>query len=654
MIRNEWYSTQKIPNTGVFACNMKWLAQDKDSDYSGLLEDQYINHFQNNKEITSKSFLNTNLNNYIESEIVIEDFYPKCYDFSFPDQLVYFKSEYFATVLFIILKKHIIYFRQKLGADGIAQIDALYQEVLQKEDRRRDKLTQKIHTWGNIYMRAEEQDPNFIIDIILVEFCLSYFDSLYRQIMETEDQDNYFPVAKYGRDLLKKFYRYSQLNPPYEECKLEERLACSMAEYHWATPHSELILKLYRMHKTFEERMRSWYAPNELCNVWVVKPASNARGQGIYVTNKLHEILPKGKKGNQGNDRIVMKYIEHPLLFPVPSDNDDLFEMHKFDIRQWVLLKSLDPLEIYIFSGFYGRLCSKPYSLDSFNDSLKHLSNYSLNKSTFKKSSRTSSVIEDKVIKDYIKSHRGVDWDLQIAPKIRKIIIASIESCKGKMKPRPRSFEIFGFDLLIDDYLNPWLLEVNLSPACAEREKFLTEMLDNMVISLFTILQKSEIEDENSFQEALKVYKKSQEKIEFIRGLEDTAVADMDDETYQTYMKYIPKCVSGYIPEPSKLLQTSNGLSQSGLQIISQSKVMMKQSTVVNTVDKKKPIKLVNCLISMKIPKEDLKYYFIPIVQKLEKEEKTFSKGQEGYFELPSIKLSIRQEKRLDQAIKNN
>lgn len=44
--------------------------------------------------------------------------------------------------------------------------------------------------------------------------------------------------------------------------------------------------------------------------------------------------------------------------------------------------------------------------------------------------------------------------------------------------------------------MHPWLLEVNLSPACKERAEWLTEMLDEMATGLVDILLKPSDESE--------------------------------------------------------------------------------------------------------------------------------------------------------------
>lgn len=53
-------------------------------------------------------------------------------------------------------------------------------------------------------------------------------------------------------------------------------------------------------------------------------------------------------------------------------------ESRKFDIRQWVLVTSYDPLKVYLFDEFYVRLCGSKYDLSDISDNYKHLTNFSI------------------------------------------------------------------------------------------------------------------------------------------------------------------------------------------------------------------------------------------------------------------------------------
>ena len=63
--------------------------------------------------------------------------------------------------------------------------------------------------------------------------------------------------------------------------------------------------------------------------------------------------------------------------------------------------------------------------------------------------------------------------DEKLFAKIKDIIVKTIISSEPVLNNafdmhvpfRSNCFQLFGFDIMIDDELNPWLLEVNLSPS---------------------------------------------------------------------------------------------------------------------------------------------------------------------------------------------
>lgn len=48
---------------------------------------------------------------------------------------------------------------------------------------------------------------------------------------------------------------------------------------------------------------------------------------------------------------------------------------------------------------------------------------------------------------------------------MKKIVLWSLECVQDTIVNRKRSCELYGYDFMIDDQCNPWLIEVNSSPA---------------------------------------------------------------------------------------------------------------------------------------------------------------------------------------------
>ncbi|CAG05225.1 unnamed protein product, partial [Tetraodon nigroviridis] len=132
---------------------------------------------------------------------------------------------------------------------------------------------------------------------------------------------------------------------------------------------------------------RSWILPEEyqlfcaqirvakekdptLSPTFIVKPDGGSQGDGIYLIRDPSEL--KATAGPQARQGVVQEYVHKPLLI------DKL----KFDIRLYVLMKSLEPLEIYIAKEGLTRFCTEPYqepSQKNLSHVFMHLTNYSLN-----------------------------------------------------------------------------------------------------------------------------------------------------------------------------------------------------------------------------------------------------------------------------------
>lgn len=184
-------------------------------------------------------------------------------------------------------------------------------------------------------------------------------------------------------------------------------------------------------------------------NIWIVKPGRKSRGREIALFDNIESI----KKYTQNPQKwVVQKYIENPLVI----------NRKKFDIRQWVLVSSGQPLTIWIFNKCYLRFAVDEYDNSSLGNLFMHLTNNSISKNSRKFDVESSMWSSEQFIM-FLKEQYSQDlWNDKILPSIKNIIKWSLMAI-GPLT-RKKSFELLGYDFMIDQNMNVWLIEVNSSP----------------------------------------------------------------------------------------------------------------------------------------------------------------------------------------------
>ena len=135
-------------------------------------------------------------------------------------------------------------------------------------------------------------------------------------------------------------------------------------------------------------------------------------------------------------------------------------------MRIYVLITQVRPLKLYLFQEGIVRFSSDRYDTSSLKNVYSHLTNSSINKHA----PSNVSNLDGSGLKwtfDQLRSyfmHNGMGWDLTWS-KIETIIRLTCINLCSLVPDLKCCFELLGFDIMLDQNLKPWLLEVNSSPA---------------------------------------------------------------------------------------------------------------------------------------------------------------------------------------------
>ena len=164
----------------------------------------------------------------------------------------------------------------------------------------------------------------------------------------------------------------------------------------------------------------------------------------------------------------VQRYLRNPLLI----------NRTKFDLRLYVLLTSIDPIRLYLYDEGLVRFASEQYSENEPHNMFSHLTNFAINKERSTEAELGDGGGVEGSLKwslGYLRKYfsaRGLDWTSvwrEIEALCVKTVLAGhydmVSAYEASQVSQYSCYKLFGFDVIIDQDLKPFLLEVNSFPS---------------------------------------------------------------------------------------------------------------------------------------------------------------------------------------------
>lgn len=163
---------------------------------------------------------------------------------------------------------------------------------------------------------------------------------------------------------------------------------------------------------------------------------------------------------------MIQKYNEKPSLI----------RNRKYDVRYFMLIACTKPYLVLTHTG-YARISLEEYGTEGFGSGTKedracHMTNASVQKfhPDFKAKKEETIMTMDQV-REYMLANNpeaapsAEVFDAKVTRRCNEICRLTFEAVKDRLERKFGCFELFGLDFLLDEDLNPQLIEVNTNPA---------------------------------------------------------------------------------------------------------------------------------------------------------------------------------------------
>ena len=137
----------------------------------------------------------------------------------------------------------------------------------------------------------------------------------------------------------------------------------------------------------------------------------------------------------------------------------------KFDIRLYVLVTSYRPLRAWVSDAAFCRFCTEPYGTGDLSNAYVHLTNVAVQKHAEGYNAKHGGKWPLAALLAHVEGTRGAAAAAALLEGTRSVVLHSLRAVQHVMVNDRHCFELLGYDMLLDEALRPWLLEVNASPS---------------------------------------------------------------------------------------------------------------------------------------------------------------------------------------------